>query len=210
MQLWFCLVVTNHLRSIKNKKITGKGIRPELQLKIWIKPATDNHWNDALDAGQAPHGSMCTIICNEPWKLLCNKLRQPSCWGARWSFTSSDSGTQGQRDCSIKSISMKAFFFHPLRRYMLFNFHLVKLQGTGFGLPFYVADSMLTKQRSGAGWGDLFKLSPQRCFSYGRPPQSRGIWNPSLEEEAIGANYSWKKGGEREEGNFKTWERRGG
>lgn len=115
------------------------------------------------------------------------------------------------RDCSIKSISTKYFFFlHPVCRYILFIFPVVKRQGTGFGLPFYIADSMLAKKRSGVGWEEIFKLSPQRCFSYERPLQSRDIWNPSLEKKQSEQTWSWKKGGKKKGGRFKSWKQRGG
>lgn len=99
--------------SIKNKKWPERKqeLRAEFQVKIWIKPVTDNHWNDAVDAGLLPHGSVCLLIYKKLWKLLCNRQ---SSWlrylAVLHSAAPSDSETQGQRDCSIKYIFIKAFF----------------------------------------------------------------------------------------------------
>lgn len=64
-----------------------------------------------------------------------------------------------------------------------FLFHLVKLQGTGFGLPFYVPDYVLTKQRAGELWGELFEVSSQRGFSYYMLTKQRAgaLWGDLLE-----------------------------
>lgn len=156
---------------------------------------------------------MCVIIYNELQKLLCDKLGQPG-----WlqyllvlhSPTPSGSETQGQRDCSIKSISIKALFHPMCSRMLFFLFHLVKLQGTGLGLPFYVPDYMPAKQWPGGLWGELLNFSPWRCFSYVEPLPSRGIWNPSVEKKQLEQPRPQTKGCEREGGKFRSWERRDG
>lgn len=201
MQLRFCLVVTNDLMSIKNKKWPERKqeLRAEFQVKIWIKPVTDNHWNDAVDAGLVPHGSMCLLIHNKLWKLLCN--RQPS-WlrylAVLHSAAPSDSETQGQRDYSIKYISIKAFFPPNVQTYA-FLISFSKTTRYWFWTAFLCSWLCADQAKSwGVVGGALTSFSSEMLFWCGAS-SVKGHLKSFCWEEAIGGNPASDEG---------VWERR--
>lgn len=168
---------------------------------------------------------MCVIIYNELWELLCDKLGQPS-W-LRYLpvlYSANPSDTEGQRDCSIESISIKAFFPPSVQTYAFFiSFSKTTRYGvwTAFLRSWLRADQakswgvvggalrsffserlFLLHADQAKSWGvvggPLGSFSSERLFLRGAS-SVKGYLKSFHWEEAIGANPASDEG---------AWERR--